>query len=258
MCRLLGIVAEKPTSFRYCLREAPRSLWLLSQEHPHGWGIALFSDPGGWKVRRSVARAGEDALFHEIAVSASGQVLLAHVRQRTVGRARIANTHPFRRGPWVFAHNGTIDDMDFLRRRVSSRRARQIEGETDSELLFTYLLSCLDAVDGAGSDDAEVVDAAVACALRELTDHPARSAYNFLLSNGRTLYGHKRGRPLFLLQRRGAILLASEPLTDEPWQSLHDGTLVRVQRGETVAWRMLMGEMTTSPTESGPELPFTD
>ena len=236
MCRLLAIVADASIGFRHCLHEAPRSLAGLSREHPDGWGIALSARGSAWTLHKSVARAGEDARFLEIAGQARGEVLVAHVRQRTVGRVRIANTHPFRRGRWVFAHNGTIEDTDFLGRRTSTRRAREVEGDTDSEQLFAYLLTCVDVAASVAGDGVEAVDAGVLRAISELVGHGPAGSLNFVLSNGETLYAYRNGRPLLVLERhRGAsttaaILIASEAVTDELWRPLPQGTLLRVDR----------------------------
>jgi predicted glutamine amidotransferase len=245
MCRLLGVACSTSTSFRLCLRESPQSLAHLSREHPDGWGVALFArENATWTLHKSVARAGEDALFEQVATRATADVLVAHVRQRTVGRTRIANTHPFRRGRWVFAHNGTLANVDYVRSRTSARRAHEVEGDTDSEALFVYLLSCLDAANAAIGDSAETADAAFASAVTVLAEEPTLGSLNFVMSDGAVLYAYRRGRPLFVLERRRAsevvaALIASEPLTDEPWRPVADGALLRVDLRAGLRWRRL-------------------
>jgi glutamine amidotransferase len=227
--------------------------------------MAVCVGGGSWKVHRSITSADDDRQFEEAAATANGEVLLAHVREKTVGRVRVVNTHPFRRERWVFAHNGTIEGLDFFRRRSSTRRIQQVEGETDSELFFTYLLSCLDVA----GEEREAIDTALACAVQEVVANAPRGGYTFLLSDGSTLYAYRRGRPLFLLERGNgdtraqdlphgaAALIASTPLTTEAWRPLTDGDLVRVTREGGLAIRMLFGNALTSAVDSGPELPFT-
>src|SRR5499426_1100684 len=118
MCRLLGIVANQPMTFRLCLHEAPRSLSCLSQEHPDGWGVAVYRPSHRWIVEKSPICASQDARFGEVATTCHGEILIGHVRKRTVGESTFANTHPFGSDRWVFAHNGTIDDLDYLRGRI--------------------------------------------------------------------------------------------------------------------------------------------
>lgn len=264
MCRLLGVVSSELTDFRLSLREAPRCLALLSREHPHGWGIAVWADGGGWTIEKEPACAADDARFDAMARGSRGELLVAHVRNRTVGPTTAVNTHPFRRGRWVFAHNGTIAEVDRLRAGASAARLAEVAGETDSELLFAYLLSRLDAAGLADAPAGEATDAVLAAALRSLLAHPL-GACNFLLSDGETLYAHRFGRTLFVLERvpgdrvvvrrrseetgatletpwsprRRAVLIASERITDEPWREIEERALVRIERRPQPAWRLL-------------------
>jgi predicted glutamine amidotransferase len=265
MCRLLGIASSEPTDFKLVLREAPRSLAALSRQHRDGWGIAVFDESaGGWRIEKGVACAGEDERFHRLAVGSHGEVLVSHVRQKTVGETSLANAHPFERGPWVFAHNGTIKDVEWLRAQTSLERHTEVRGETDSELLFAWLLTCLDRAGVANEPASPVMDCAVSDAVRSARERPGFGAYNFLLSNGVTLYAHRFGRTMHLLergpgdrvyQRRGsrdgtvvetpwseglsAVFVASEQMTDEPWQSIEDGMLLRIERTPVPHWRLI-------------------
>lgn len=257
MCRLVGIVASEPTEFGLVLREAPRCLATLSREHPDGWGIAVFSDATAWDLARGTDRAADDGRFHEIATRSRGNVLVAHVRQKTVGPTRIENTHPFEKDGWVFAHNGTVKDIDVLRAGTSPRRLAEIVGDTDSELLFAYLLTKLEERGFARlGDDASrtAAETALAEVTRELRERNV-GACNFLLSDGATTFAHRFGRSLYLLERvpgdpvremrdvselativtkwtsrRHAVFVASEKITNEPWEELPEGTLLRIER----------------------------
>src|SRR5256885_8254654 len=143
MCRLLGVVSSEPAQFRLTLREAPRSLAVLSREHGDGWGVGVYGDGEGWVIERGTLSAHADDDFHEVAAGSRGELLVAHVRKRTVGPVTLENTHPFRQGRWVFAHNGTIQDIAWVRAQTPASRLDAIRGETDSELLFAFLLSRL-------------------------------------------------------------------------------------------------------------------
>jgi predicted glutamine amidotransferase len=264
MCRLLGIAASEPTDFRIVLREAPRSLAALSREHRDGWGIAVFDEQGGWRLDKGIACAGEDERFHRLAVGSRGEVLVSHVRQKTVGETSLVNTHPFERGRWVFAHNGTVKDVDWLREQTSPGRMAELRGETDSELLFAWLLTRLDQAGVAGSGASSATDLALGEAMRDARERPHFGAYNFLLSDGTTIYAHRFGRTMQLLergphdlvrtrrtsrdgtvvetpwsQRRTAIFVASEKMTDEPWQVVPENTLLRIDRTPMPHWRLV-------------------
>jgi glutamine amidotransferase len=270
MCRLLGIVASELTDFGVALTGAPRCLATLSREHPDGWGIAVHeatTDPAPesdrakgdepWRVHKGTAPAAVDARFHDLAARSRGHLLVAHVRQKTVGPTRLENSHPFVRDGWVFAHNGTIKDQDMLRAGCSGRRLREITGDTDSELFFAFVLTRLDdrGLVRPGDERARVATTElIHRTTAELRD--ARiGAFNFLLSDGQTTYAHRFGRSLFVLERgpadpvprtappisgtslttrwtsrRPAVLIASERITDEPWREVPDSTLLRIDR----------------------------
>jgi predicted glutamine amidotransferase len=266
MCRLLGIVASEPTEFGLVLTEAPRCLATLSREHPDGWGIAIHhtSTPASvsmgeepWRLHKGTAPAVDDTRFHELAARSRGHLLVAHVRQKTVGPTRLENTHPFVRDGWVFAHNGTIKDQDTLRAGCSGRRLREIAGDTDSELFFAYVLTRFDErglVQLTDESSRALANELVHEIMSEL--RAARiGAFNFLLSDGQTTFAHRFGRSLFVLERgpadpvreirdvgdgasimtkwtprRHAVFVASERITDEPWREVDDGTLLRIER----------------------------
>src|SRR5688500_20390896 len=128
MCRLLGAVSSELTHFRLTLKEAPRSLAFLSQEHRDGWGIGVFSQSSGWLLQRGTDCAHEDDDFHEVAAGSCGEVLIAHGRKRTVGAVTLENTHPFEKSGWVFAHNGPIEDIEWVRTHVPPQRLVTLVG----------------------------------------------------------------------------------------------------------------------------------
>jgi glutamine amidotransferase len=267
MFSLLGMVAERPTALRDCLPDAPKCVDWLSREHPHGCGVALCSAGVTWHLHKKAGRVRAHPPLYEIATAEEAEIVLAHVRQRTAGRLCLDNTQPFRQDRWVFAHEGTVRDLDYLRRRTSAKRARQVAGDTDSELLFAYLLSCLDASHPPGVEPAEHADAALAFAVSELHEHMAPGDCSFLMSNGTSLYAYRQGIPLFVLQRRqrkdasvpsfGVVFVASERLSDEAWQ-LEELALLRVDKLPVTRLRVLARGSPEPQPGSTPELPFTD
>ncbi len=270
MCRLVGVVASESTQFSIALRDAPRSMAHLSKEHRDGWGIAIYESgdgagrAGAWQVHHGVESAFHDDRYHALAGGAHGEVLIAHVRRRTVGPVTVENTHPFRGDPWIFAHNGTIDDLAFVRNGVSKRRLDALRGETDSELFFAYLLSRFDEAGITDHAPSEVTDELLANVMRTVRAHPGAGAISFLLGTSDVLYAHRFGRTLHVLERRPgdpvvtvressehvavgtgwtkrrqAVLIASERLTDEPWVDVEEGALLRVDRLPEPTWRVI-------------------
>jgi glutamine amidotransferase len=253
---------------RDSLPDDPSSVDWLSQEDPRACGIALRSAQETWRLHKKPGRVRVDPQLHEIATRDASEIVLAHVCQGTVGRVSLDDVQPFRHDRWAFAHEGTIRDLDFLRRRTSAKRARQVSGDTDSELLFAYLLSCLDAGHGADIEHTDHADAALAFAVREMSEHSAPGEYSFVMSDGASLYAYRQGIPLFVLQRRqkqgpsvptfGVVLVASGRLSDEAWQ-LEELALLRVERMPVPRLRVLVrGSQTEPQPRSTPELPFTD
>jgi glutamine amidotransferase len=183
-----------------------------------------------------------------------------------VGPSALENTHPFERGRWLFAHNGTITDVGWLREQVSERRAMEIDGATDSELFFAYLLTRLDRAGIPDEPACAATDRIVAEAVADALARPAFGAVNFLLSDGEAVYVHRFGRTLFALERnpgdsvqierasretgalletrwtvrRRAVLVASEQLSDEPWRAVDERTLARIDRTPAPCWRPLV------------------
>jgi predicted glutamine amidotransferase len=258
MCRLLGVVSADVVSHRQTLDRAPRSLAELSPDHPHGWGLAISDERRGWGVYRATGCAKEDARFHALADQARGKVLVAHIRNRTVGLASLENTHPFRSGCWVFAHNGTVDDTGPLERLTSTARRREIRGQTDSERIFAFVLTALDAAGATSGHDGGdphtpgpagasrtapgAADAALRHATRTLSAQVGAS--NFLCSDGEVLYAFRFGRTLHVLARGGgrrgrSVVVASERVTDEPWQEVAEGTVLRVDGGAEPSWHAI-------------------
>jgi predicted glutamine amidotransferase len=226
---MFALVASRAVAARELLRDAPRSLAVLSREHKDGWGMALRT-ADDWILHRSTECAASCALYQGL-VDVQAQVLIAHVRQKTVGETRIVNTHPFRRGGYVFAHNGTVKAIAAVVAKTAPERLAQIEGDTDSERLFAFVLTCI--------DEAGDFEAGVLAAVRAIHAIEEVGSASFLISQGERTYAHRLGRSLFALvrhaaneeRRTAAIVVASEQLTGEAWQELPERSVVAITGG---------------------------
>lgn len=191
----------------------------LSREHADGWGIAAHTGRD-WHIARGTECAADSQRYAELA-SAETQLMIAHVRKKTVGGTSLANTHPFHRDGFILAHNGTIAPaaVAALAGETSAEHRGQIAGDTDSERLFAFVRT---QIDRSSSD----VERGVSAAVRMLAALGDIGSASFLFSCGQRLYAHRHGRSLFTLERADGTAIASEPLSDDPWREVDEGALL--------------------------------
>ncbi len=228
MCRLYGFRATHATRIGCHLVSAQNAILCQSRRdslgrcHGDGWGIAYYRGRVPCLKKRAAA-AFEDLRFSDAARDIASRTVLAHVRLATVGRRTERNTHPFRRNPFVFAHNGTLSGIDLshagrltlreqLQRELVDAAVTEAEpiGQTDSELIFRWILSRLYYSGQASRDgfaDATVASGIVATAVRELdersreTGAKAPAKLNLLISDGATLIATRLRNDLFMIER---------------------------------------------------------
>jgi predicted glutamine amidotransferase len=210
MCELLGISSSAPVDIAFSFsgfvgrggRTGP---------HADGWGLSLYQNGFARTfLDESPAATSPLAKFlHDNPVKT--QLAVAHIRKKTLGPARLANTHPFvrvlDRRHLVFAHNGTL-----LRVRERPLAQETPLGDTDSEHAFCWLLERL-----------------LATYPRELPDDPERlgqtifdlandlgseGIFNVLLSDGRFLFARCGDNLVHIVRRYpfGQAMLADEEL----------------------------------------------
>jgi predicted glutamine amidotransferase len=243
MCRLFAQHASRDHDLQDPLCIAPNALRTQSHKHPHGWGIGWY-DASGVQVRRGVTPAHADDAFVEAARCARSEIVLAHVRDASVGAVIEANTHPFVHGRWLFAHNGTVARFKKVARvraeieaEISPALRSLIRGDTDSERCFFLFLTRLAARAQAGrSPDLDDVRAALTETLSTvsgLADIASEkpSSLNLLVSNGEVLACCRRGRPLHAaphIATSGVFAVASEPIGAGPWSEVPEDGFVGI------------------------------
>ncbi len=243
MCRLFGQRAHPDYDIGEPLCSSHNALRTQSHRHPHGWGIGWYVD-GRPRVTRGIMPAHADAAFVRTAHRARSHIVVAHVRDASIGPVRLENTHPFAFGRWLFAHNGTVAGF-----RASARVRRAIEseidpglraairGDTDSERCFYLFLTSLSA-GGSLRDDPTLADvrAALAETIAVVTriadgDSPKRSTLNFLVSNGRLLAACRHGKTLHTTRSAGeghVFAVASEPIGHADWEAVPEEGFVGI------------------------------
>ena len=132
MCRLLGYCARRGASAAGLLTgEGLGAFTALSAYHRDGWGMAWY-DSGGPQISKSPRRAAEEPDYHRLASRALGDLGLVHLRWATPGLGiGYDNSHPFRYGPYAFAHNGAIHPQDRLGEMLPAEWERRRAGTTE-------------------------------------------------------------------------------------------------------------------------------
>ncbi|MBE9503940.1 MAG: class II glutamine amidotransferase [Proteobacteria bacterium] len=270
MCRLFGFRSVIHSQVHSSLVSADNALAIQSNEHSDGWGVAYYLAGAPHIIKTSQA-AIECKIFQKVSGIVSSETVLAHLRRATLGSKNILNTHPFQYGNWVFAHNGHIKNFSRhkaeLLKRISPDLKRFIMGETDSEVIFYYILSHLQANIDLNKKDCPVktLEVSVREAIDSLVNQVGDFAekddagkdetyLTFILTNGETMIAHQGGKHLYYSTyknrcpdrdsctsfspeceaatesgRINHLIFSSEPLSGENvWIALDRGQLVGV------------------------------
>jgi predicted glutamine amidotransferase len=150
MARLFGFIGNRPDLGTKVLERYATEL-TVTPDPPEaiGWGIGFYQF-GEVLLRRRHLEAQSTVNPGTMALDVSAEVLIGHVRRPTVGNLRTENTHPFRYKEWLFAQIGTPAAFAELRPQLLHSLPpflrSNVRGDTDSEVLFHLILSCLHEV----------------------------------------------------------------------------------------------------------------
>lgn len=116
----------------------------LSAFHGDGWGMAWYDGQQG-QVEKSPQRAADAADYDELAHRRLGDLGLVHLRRATPGLpVEARNSHPFRHGAIMKAHNGAIHPQERLGDLLTGAWKHRLIGTTDSEHYFLNVMSRLE------------------------------------------------------------------------------------------------------------------
>jgi len=216
LCRLFGLIANKPVDVRYSFYLSPHKFEDLSKDNPHGWGIAWLTDKGWGLFKEPIPLHKSSRARNLIEKQVRGRIIISHVRKASDGSPSFGNTHPWQYRGWVFAHNGKIGnrrDRDVLLGLLEDEHRENLEGETDSELFFHLIVQ---EVFRAG-DPVRGIQSAV----RKILDKDIYfSSLNFVASDGKRLYAL---RCFTRKPYRYTLYYIERPITDDFW-GLSDAT----------------------------------
>jgi predicted glutamine amidotransferase len=222
-----------------------------------GFGLGWYGAGDGPAVYRSVAPAWGDANLRELAAHVESPLFMAHVRAAIGSPVQQTNCHPFRRGDWLFVHNGYLADFHVLRRdlmlAIDPELFGDVQGSTDTEVVFNLAVTfgleqdppaALERTVGLIEETAErhgvtgavqasfgVSDGTTLWAVRYATEGPARSL--FASADPQSIRHLHPENPRFQRLSPDDRLIVSEPFSDLPgvWQEIPQRTAVTVQRG---------------------------
>ena len=265
MCELFAMSSRYPTSVGFSLETLARR---GGHDGPHkdGWGVAYFEDRDVFLLRES-SPAAESGLVRFMEKNGPpSDLVISHIRLATQGEPALRNTQPFQRElggrAHVFAHNG---DMPGIRDKcqLNSRRHTPV-GDTDSEYAFCCLLERLEKTWDSAIGQLPSVEYRLGIVAEFAAELRPLGPFNFVYSDGDALFVHAHRRKqndgterppgLHLLVRseneqavdltksgvmlapvaQELALVASVPLTDEPWEPVGEGEVIALARG--VVW----------------------
>ncbi|TDW30246.1 class II glutamine amidotransferase [Cryobacterium psychrophilum] len=139
MCRLLAYASPAPRTTRDVLGGNQSAVFQdMTELHKDGWGSAwIVSDSAADRVvkkeRSALTGEGDHRLTQALSDRLS-RAQLVHLRMATDGMTcQPANTHPFVRDGFAFAHNGSLSPASAMDGHIASDLLASLEGDTDSE-----------------------------------------------------------------------------------------------------------------------------
>lgn len=222
MCRHLAYLGP-PATLRALLIDPPHGLcsqaWSPRQQrhgtmNVDGFGAGWYAD--GDPVPARYRRAGPiwaDPGFADLARVTRSRAVLAAVRSATEGtEPAAAAAAPYTCGRWLFSHNGVLDGWPVATGSVAATLPAAdlltLEARCDSALAWALVSSRL----RAGAVPADALTQVIAA----LAEHHVGGRFNFLLSDGEVIAGTAAGDSLCYRLGGGSVMVASEPLDDEP------------------------------------------
>jgi gamma-glutamyl hercynylcysteine S-oxide hydrolase len=232
VCRHLAYVGE-PVRLGALLVDPPHSLYEQAWQPRHqdrgvvnadGFGVGWYVPPDPQPARhRGDGPMWIDETFADLARVIWAPAILAAVRSATTGMpGGTAAAAPFRRGRYLFSHNGSLSGwpstVDPLAAALPPQRLLSLDAATDSALLWALVAERLDAGRPLGEALVHTVRAA---------DHCAGGRLNLLVTDGEAIAATRWGASLWWSATGTGVVVASEPHGDEAvWREVPDRHLL--------------------------------
>ena len=249
-----------------------------------GFGIGWYGAGEGPGVYRSVSPAWADPNLRELAAHVESPLFMAHVRAAIGSPVQETNCHPFRRGRWLFVHNGYVADLHVLRRdlmlAIDPDLFAEVHGSTDTEVVFHLALTfgleddpigaleqTVGLIEATGRKHGKtglvqgtfgVSDGESLWAVRYATEGPARTLFASAdIDAVHRLYPDNE--PLSRLTSDDRVIV-SEPFSDLPglWQEIPPASAVTVRYGGELDHRPFQPRPVSAPAESGARVATLD
>lgn len=247
MCRLLSIIGERSAIATEELLGEFKKLAQFGDippnaplGHKDGWGLIFYSKnrlPVLFiEIKDAYTSARYDTAAGKIS-STKYSALIGHLRKATVGTKSLANTQPFLKKGYTFAHNGTIYNSKEI--KLKPTLAQLLKGTSDSERFFVLVLQNL-----FGSKKKDLQQALLN-AVRFVQRKLDYTSLNLILSNGKNVFALReintsnaevRSENLFGYYSLlvgidgGGVVISSEKLTNKlKWKPLKNHELITVR-----------------------------
>lgn len=238
MCRLFGIIAEHDICPYFYLSEGVELPFrYLGKDNPHGCGIGFYIDGKSDVSYKWREPAHQNESYVEASRNINSKIVISHVRFASTGKKSVENSHPFAYKNWIFAHNGTVACYKKIINNLEPEYLKNIKGSTDSEVYFHWIIQNIHKKNN--------IYEGIKSAVQYIKENSKFSTgLNFILSDGKTLYGYRdfikdislNHFSLFYLdltqsKQNGVLgIICSEKITnDSNWKLLERGNLIIIE-----------------------------
>ncbi|MDB2613641.1 class II glutamine amidotransferase [Chlamydiales bacterium] len=254
MCRFVAFKGKERIVLKKLLNDSSNSLIFQSHSaketktglNADGFGMGWYDqdidgEPG---VFKSIQPAWNDENLINISSKLRSDCFISHVRASTVGDVSIANCHPFVYKQFLFAHNGTIQHFNEIKKDLllllDQKYFSKIKGQTDSEHFFFLLCSIIENELNVVS--AQSLAKAISYGINQINQllemHQFKNGYkmNAVLTDGKAMVAIRYSsdinkQPLSLYYSKSdSIIIASECLTNtaNEWKQIPNNTILIV------------------------------